>query len=547
MFLGVLLALIGCSGGGGGGGGGSAATAERLTLEGTAMLEDALDGASGALTVTRLENAPGTERRRFELGFSMPTGMALVDVDDIAFEARARDPLAGQPGVGAASQPPEQVTFQELPVLSVDRAAEDARRAQVLIDGPVSDGSRLIFERGALELEGRVLDRIIVSPRNHVTLLTAVEAALALKAYVPTQFDLFLESSYPDPDSAKNPPALTLQPNDPETVRQGLVDFFERVRQYDEVWLPRKVSAAEATEQLAELDRRMEDALARFDGDGVVRSFRDDALAEGVNYHLAAALLGTAAIPWSSAIETVLDGRNSTRRAARVITGEVREGTIAAVRIDSTTGVLAIAFSPNAAFDPFEVLIQIMVHEAFHQDEGGDGLVRVSKIEEKIASTADIAASARVVLATDLHLANSMQTRTSNTRLLWALNSGGNFATPGVLAAPLYQDPPTVMPASVRDPVEFALWSLESILDNVVYRDTPDVSSTPGNEALDVLVSVFSDSAFSAPSFSGASARQSFDFTEATFMLVDDWSQVFLPEEILTILSKLRLQLAPTS
>jgi hypothetical protein len=173
--------------------------------------------------------------------------------------------------------------------------------------------------------------------------------------------------------------------NDPGAVRDELINFFNQVRNHDTEMAPKRAGAPGMfTWTLADLESRINDALWRYDRPDLNEIFTDPQAPGGVNYRLKAAVLATAAIPWSHAVAATLDGDNLTNRPFKFVMGPVRDGALAGV--DIIGGRPTMTFTPRVMTEPLEQVIPVMIHEPFHQDN-----FNVSKIEEKIATTAELA------------------------------------------------------------------------------------------------------------------------------------------------------------
>lgn len=486
-----------------------------------------------SFTVRQVVDTDGTGTRQFEMTFFLDLSVQIVDPQKIFFNARVTNPLKNRNNEKSGEDHADQYK-KPLEVLEIDRIIDNPQHVRMVVDGPISSGSDLIFGEGSLRYSDTILHHIVVHLCNNDTLLAPVKAAAGIKAFVPVRPELLTRALYPSGID----PVRELQSNDPQKVRRRLERFFERVRRYDKKWLPRKMAVTQAKQTLADLDRRIEEALVRFDSYQDFEIFEDVNLEEGFNYRLYAALLATSVIPGSKATEAILNGYNQTGYTARVVTGEAVNGGIAGADIDPSTGRWIITFSPDADFEPLEQLIPTMVHIAFHQNPGTD-TTQNSKLKEKIAAAAMTAAYGRIVLATDACKQNTLQTRVNNVRLLWTWNSGKTFGAPGIRKAELYLSPvghPNVMPASVNDPNQQPIGSYEEILDEVINKDVPDWDSIRGHDVLDGFVSQFTGEDPTAP--------VRFDFDEDTLNLVDNFGKLFTPHEVFRVLQKLRWDLA---
>lgn len=419
----------------------------------------------------------GVRLRRSTLRLSFAGAAVLCDAAGLAVETAVVDPVSGEAGL------------RPLPVMG---ASVEGGALIVVVEGPVSEGSRLSVADGAVIAGEAALGG---SGTLSGTLLSPAEAALWFKAYEPTEIDLFPAASYP---GASAPVQLPIRSE-------------AEIRAELDAHLGRVVTAGRIDEA------RRGELLALFDDPAVRENFRDD---DGTfQPFLLAATLATAGTSGESTIDALIGGVNATGQPARVRFFDTG-GPEASV--DVIDGRMIVSVHPRQHAEAIQHLAPLLVHEALHQDN------TVGQDEEVVAFMMQPLVHGELVLidptvaTTGTRLGEGL-----NLQLLWLLNSGQlGFPWPGFLTAPLLQDPPNIMPRS-----QLVRRSFEQVLRADAYAAVP-VMDAPGNEHLDLVAS----------RITGAT-QQGLAFDEATVRLLDD-VRAFSSEEVFRLLEILRLELA---
>jgi len=386
----------------------------------------------------------GIPLRESEITLRLPgSGFQVVNENGFSVQALIASPLDGSKNL--------------IPLNVLGAEVENGQTLKLHVDGPVSKGSVIAFGSGALTRYGQPYQLGDITLNDARRFLSPQQAALWGKAYEPTDVDLFPIQTYPGSTPAVGIP----QPTDEFTVRANLEEHFQRF-----------VDAGKLK------PREMRRLLEHFDEPEQQALFVDPVTGQ-FEPHLMAMVLTTAGTPSEGAIKVILNGENPTGKAALVQYSEdlpinrIAESTF----VTDTNGQVqwVILVNPLMKEEPFQAGSASVAHEGMHQD------TLQGQNEEIAAKSVEINTwKQHLLMNSELASLGTRTTKGLSLQVLWELNSGKTgFPNPGIIQAPLLQDPPTVTPGSnFMDP------SMDVILRNVVYSAVPNVD-TPGNSFLD--------------------------------------------------------------
>jgi len=356
--------------------------------------------------------------------------------------------------------------------------------------GGLSDGSRLLIDDGAILIHGKP------NQATHLTLFPDIDPGIAsfnFRSFIPTDLNLFSKKNYPASKSIAKLANI-------KSEQDVLADL--------ELFLSKKVTLG---------------LIDEFQKNAALEKFSDASSKRIIaSAQLRAALLSLLGTVSEHAVTAILDGENQTGQSYRKVgfIADLSSHIIAKGRLQA--GQLSILFNEQFATEPFPVLSAWMAHEVFHQD------LYLGQHEEVLASVADVVTyMQQILVAPDISQYNSDLVRRNNTRMLALLNSGTpEITTLGVKSAQLTGMSVNVLPRSLLKQKSF-----ESYIRNI-YSYRP-LTATPGNASLNnfllKLMKVPNDIHF--------------DFTEATIDYIDHRMHVFTGEDLLQMVTLLKLQI----
>jgi len=374
--------------------------------------------------------------------------------------------------------------------LAIKELTAQTNQLILSLAGGLSDGSHLFIGEGAMLIDGKR------NQASNLTLFPDVDPGIAsfnFRSFIPTDINLFSKINYP---AGK----LVAKPTKLKSEQDILADL--------DLFLSKKVT-------LGLIDKSQKNAaLEKFSAPVSKRI-----IASG---QLRAALLSLLGTVSEHAITAILDGENQTGQpygkmgfVSGLTTHIVAKGKLQA-------GQLAIVFNDQFSTEPFPVLSAWIAHEVFHQD------LYLGQHEEVLASVADVVTyMQQILVAPSISQYNSDLVRRNNTRMLALLNSGTpGITTLGVKSAQLTDMSVNVLPKSLLKQNSF-----EDYIRNI-YSYSP-LTATVGNASLNSFLLKL----MKVPSYTH------FDFTQATINSIDHRMHVFSTEDLLQIITLLKLQI----
>ncbi|AUV80500.1 hypothetical protein C2R22_01535 [Salinigranum rubrum] len=380
-------------------------------------------------------------------------------------------------------------------LLDVLEATATPTGVRLVVDGPVSRGTVVVFDEAGLVVDGRPRGAFAYTPDGD--LLPPERATQWFKAYEPTNPDYFSPAVYPDGSPHAD------GDDDPDRVRERLAahlgQFVDRGRLTAE-----------------ERDR----ALARFD-DPDVRSRFEDGEGE-FDAEALAGVLANAGTVARGVDRVIIDGENQFGRPYAVQRRPTISGGCMEVLVEE--GNPTVLVDPVLDGEPFVVLAPLFAHEGFHQD------LAVGLDEEIIATYLETLVWAEHVLADPaVARTGTAKARRANTMLLVALNSGGrSFPDVGLYAAPHRQPGTNATPDAPRSVADFF-----SLVESK-YARTPSEPS-PGNAYARQVIARVTESSASA-----------LGFDSETLTRLDERTRVFSAADVGDLLAALELRPAPS-
>ncbi len=381
-------------------------------------------------------------------------------------------------------------------LLDVLEATTTPTGVRLVVDGPVSRGTVVVFDETGLVVDGRPRGAFAYAPDGDLP--SPERATQWFKAYEPTNPDYFTPAVYPD----GGPPADGVD-DDPEQVRERLAAHLER-------FVARDRLTAEGRDR----------ALARFD-DPDVRSRFEDGEGE-FDAEALAGVLANAGTVARGIDRIIIDGANQFGQPYAVRRRPTLSGGCMEVLVDE--GHPTILVDPVLDREPFVVLAPLFAHEGLHQD------LAVGLDEEVIATYLETLVWAEHVLADPAAArTRTAKAKRANTMLLVALNSGKrSFPDVGLYAAPHRQPGTNATPNAPRSVAGFF-----SLVEST-YARTPSEPS-PGNAYARQVIGRVTESSASA-----------LGFDAETLAFLDERTRVFSVADIGSLLAALELRPAPS-